>query len=156
MTIRISFQFFFFNFRKRKLDFITFFSFFSISIPFYSPHSLPNSPNSHPIQRIPTLIPSIPTLNPHIPTLIPAFPPWFLAFPPPFPHSHLDSRIPTLIPHVPTLISRVPIIPLIPFRDSPFRPLQIAKKHRTFFGEYTSRDENETCKFPGEGRKNIL
>ena len=30
------------------------------------------------------------------------------------------------------------------------------EKHCTFFGQYTSRDENETSKFPGEGRKNTL
>ena len=48
MTILISL--FFFNFRKkRKLDFINFFfSFFSISIPFDSPHSHPYFPHSHP------------------------------------------------------------------------------------------------------------
>ena len=54
MTILISV--FFLNFRKkRKLDFINFFSFFSISIPSYSPYSHPDSshfnpdsPHSHP------------------------------------------------------------------------------------------------------------
>ena len=30
------------------------------------------------------------------------------------------------------------------------------KKHCTFFGQYTSRDENKTSKFSGEGRKNTL
>ena len=28
------------------------------------------------------------------------------------------------------------------------------EKHCTFFEEYTSREENETSKFPGEGREN--
>ena len=30
------------------------------------------------------------------------------------------------------------------------------KKNWTFFGQYTSRDQNERSKFPGEGRKNTL
>ena len=30
------------------------------------------------------------------------------------------------------------------------------EKHCTFFGQYTLRHENETFKFPGEGRKNTL
>ena len=28
------------------------------------------------------------------------------------------------------------------------------EKHCTFFEQYTSREENETSKFPGEGREN--
>ena len=43
--------------------------------------------------------------------------------------SHIPTLIPrilTVIPHVPTVIPRVPIIPLIPFSDSPFRLLKIA------------------------------
>ena len=120
-------SFFFFSFRKkRKLYFINFFFLFSISIPFNSPHSHPDSQHSHPY-----------SLHSH----------------PDSEHSHHDSlhshphspyfnlnshiprnpniptpvlRIPTLIPRVPTLISCVPIIPLIPFSDSPFQLLQIA------------------------------
>ena len=81
---------FLFQFRKkRKLDFINFFFvFFSISIPFYTPHSHPDSPHPHPYSGIPTLIPRIYTLIPRIPnpisrilTPFPAFPLWFLAFP---------------------------------------------------------------------------
>ena len=34
--------------------------------------------------------------------------------------------IPTPIPRIPTLISRIPIIPLIPFLNIPFRLFQIA------------------------------
>ena len=30
------------------------------------------------------------------------------------------------------------------------------EKHCTFFGQYTSKDENETSKFPAEGMKNTL
>ena len=52
------------------------------------------------------MIPYIPTLIPHAPTLIP--------------------RVPNLIPRVPNLIPCIPIIPLIPFSDSPFQLLQIA------------------------------
>ena len=63
------------------------------------------------IPRISTLIPRIPALIPRIPTLIP--------------------RIPTLIPRIYTLIPCVPIIPLILFPDSPFRPLQIAFQYTT-------------------------
>ena len=55
MTIVISV--FLLSFRKkRKLDFINFFSFFSISVPSYSPYSHPDSshfnpdsPHSHPV-----------------------------------------------------------------------------------------------------------
>ena len=53
-----------------------------------------------------SLIPRIPTVIPRIPILIP--------------------RVPTLVPSFRTLILRVPIIPLIPFPDSPFRLLQIS------------------------------
>ena len=45
------------------------------------------------------------------------------------PHSTLIPRISTVIPRVFTLIPRVPIIPLIPFPDSPFRLLQIANSY---------------------------
>ena len=55
-----------------------------------------------------TPIPCIPNLIPRIPTLIP--------------------RIPTLIPCIPTLILHIPIIPLIPFPDSPSQLLQIARQ----------------------------
>ena len=65
------------------------------------------------IPRLPTLIPWVPTLAPYVPTLIPCIP-------------TLIPRVLTLIPHVPTLILCVPIIPLIPLPDSPFRLLQIA------------------------------
>ena len=74
-----------------------------------SPHSHPDSPHSHPdsLHSHPdsahSCIPRIPTLIPRVPTLIP--------------------RVPNLIPRVPTLITRVPIIPLIPFRYSPFQLL---------------------------------
>ena len=44
------------------------------------------------------------------------------------PHSHPIPHIPTAIPRISTLISRIPIIPLIPFPDSPSRLLQIAEK----------------------------
>ena len=66
----------------------------------------PSSLHSTLIPCIPTPIPIIPTLIPRIPTLIPI--------------------IPTQIPRIPTLIPHIPIIPLIPFPDSPFRLLQIA------------------------------
>ena len=37
-------------------------------------------------------------------------------------------------------------------------PMQLYQRRKAlhFFGQYTSRDENETSKFPGEGRKNTL
>ena len=37
-------------------------------------------------------------------------------------------------------------------------PMQLYQRRKTlhFFWQYTSRDENETSKFPGEGRKNTL
>ena len=41
------------------------------------------------------------------------------------------SRIPTQIPRITTSIPRIPIIPLIPLPDSPFRLLQIAN-HRFY------------------------
>ena len=42
--------------------------------------------------------------------------------------------------------------------NSTFSDAVIPKKKNIalFFGQYTSRDENETSKFPGEGRKNTL
>ena len=114
MTILVSFFFFVFQFQEKKqLDFINFyFVFFS----FYF------------------------ILFPTFPLLFPAFPPWFPASPPWFPafstnslhfphsphshpyslHSHPDFPLFTLIPHI-------SIIPLIPFPNSPFRFLQIAK-----------------------------
>ena len=78
----------------------------------FPPHSL----HHHPYSPHPTLISRIPI----IPTLIPT-------------HSHPDPHIPTIptlilrIPIIPTLFPRIPIIPLIPFPDSPFRLLQIAR-----------------------------
>ena len=59
------------------------------------------------------MIPIIPTPIFRIPTLIPQTPTWI-------------PRVPTLILCVQTQISRVPIISIIPFPDSPFRLLQIA------------------------------
>ena len=67
-----------------------------------SPYSHPDSPHSHPDSPH-SCIPRIPTLIPRVSTLIP--------------------RVPNLILCVPTLITRVPIIPLIPFADSPFQLL---------------------------------
>ena len=61
------------------------------------------------ISIIPNVIPRIPTLIPLIP-IIPT----------------LISIIPTLIPLISTQIPIIPIIPLFPFPDSPFRLLQIA------------------------------
>ena len=105
MTIPISF--FFFNFRKkRKLDFINQIVFFLFVFHFTA--SIPT-----PIPRIPTPTPSISTPIPRIHTLI--------------------HRIPTLIPRISTLIPRVPIIPLIPFPDFPFRLLQIFAYLFTYF-----------------------
>ena len=52
----------------------------------------------------------------------------------PIPRIHtLIPRIPTLIPRISTLIPRVPIIPLIPFPDFPFRLLQIFAYLFTYF-----------------------
>ena len=110
---------FFSNFsKKRELDFINcLFQLYYLHSHPDSPYSHTHSPHSHPIPRIPTLIPRIPILIPRIPTLIPRIP-------------TLIIRIHTLIPRIPiilTLIPRIPIISLIPFPDSPFRFLQIAK-----------------------------
>ena len=109
MTILISFLQFQ---EKNKIRFYKlFFRFFQFLF-----HSIPRIPI--PIPRVVTLIPYIPTPIPRIPTLIPRIP----RIPIPIP------RILTLIPRVPTLIACVPIIPLSPFPDSPFRLLQIASK----------------------------
>ena len=68
----------------------------------------PDSPHSPLIPRIPTLTPRTPTMIPRIPNLI--------------------LCVLSLILRVPTLIPRVAIIPLIPFLNSLFQLLQIAKK----------------------------
>ena len=83
-------------------------------------------------------IPCIPTSIPHIPTPIPRIPTLILRNPTPFPRIPtpipciltLTPRIAILIPHIPILIPRIPIIFLIPFPDSPFQLLQIAKINR--------------------------
>ena len=119
---------------KKNWILLTFFSFFSISIPFYSPHPHPYSLHSHIdfLDSYPYSLhshcdspnshhdPRIPILTPHIPTLIPC--------------------IPTLIPCVPTLIPCIPIISLIPFPDSLFRHLQIANFIQTTSKVYNVND----------------
>ena len=99
-----------FHFYTKILTLITL-----ISKPISS-HSHPYSLHHHSYSPHPTLISRIPI----IPTLIPT-------------HSHPDPHIPTIptlilrIPIISTLFPRIPIIPLIPFPDSPFRLLQIAR-----------------------------
>ena len=88
---------------------------------------IPCIPNiSTPINHIPTLIPHIPCIS-NIPTPISRIP-TLIAY-----ISTLIPRVPTLILCIPTLILHVPIILLIPFPDSLFQLLQIAKKTRFFF-----------------------
>ena len=115
---------FFFNFSEKiKLDFITFYFVFSISVLF-------------------------PAFSP----LLSAFPPRFPAPPPYSPESHPNSphphpishilRILTPIPRIPTLIPHIPNILLIPFTYSPFRFLQIAfcikwKQNQILHDDYT-------------------
>ena len=106
----------------------------------------PDSPHSHPDSRIPTPIPCISTLI----TPIPCIPniSTLILHTPCIPNSPTSiSHIPTLITFISTLISCVPIlilcipfliphvsmILLIPFPDSLFQLLQIAKKTRFFF-----------------------
>ena len=71
------------------------------------------------IPNIPTLIPRIPTLIPQVPNLIPRIP-------------ALIPCVPTLILHISILISDIPIIPLIPFPDSPSWLLQIAPEKLSY------------------------
>ena len=113
---------FFFQFQERnKIGFYKLlFRFFSISILFHSSHSHPNSPDSHSYS-----LHSLPD-SPH------SYP--YSSYTPHSQYFHsipripiLISCIPTLIPRFATLIPRFSIIPLIPFSNSPFRLLQIAK-----------------------------
>ena len=140
MTILISFSF---SISGKKNW--TFFSSFSISIPFHSPHSQPYSPHSHPYSS--HSHPYSPHSHSDLPHCLPdfshspAFNPYSLHSHHDSPHSHPDSlhshpdsphsdlipRVLTVILRVPTLIPRVLIIPLIPFPDSPFRLLQAGK-----------------------------
>ena len=89
----------------------TVFRFLSLSlssIPLLYEDSPSYSLHSHPsFSCIPTLVPIIPTLISRIPII-------------PFLITRIP-RIPTLIPH----ILCIPIIPLFPFPDFPFRLLQI-------------------------------
>ena len=76
------------------------------------------------ILHIPTLILCITTLIPRIPCIHNLIPCIF----PLVPHiPTLITHIPTLIPRIPTLIPFVSIISLIPFTNSPFQLLHIAK-----------------------------
>ena len=98
-----------------------------------------DSPHSHPcISTFPPWFPAFSSSSPWFPAFS-SFPPWFLAF---LSWFLVFPIITTLISGIPTMFHRIPIIPPIPFAESPFWLLQIAFRWR-------SRNGAGNCSFYG-------